>query len=254
MSYAVFLLIAVPLFSTQENTPKDEIRSLVRKLRSESMEEREQATDRLLKIGPSCRTALQRLFARETDAEARARIGAVLSEFRFVTLKETRAEKSGTFGGHFGAESCLFSPDGKILVTSGNDGKVKFLRVPDFAEIATFDLKVESYSNVVGSFSRDSKLLLVGDESGYLDLIDVARRKIKSRVRMPDRSRSLACALSPDGRFAVGKGYGGPVALWDREAETCVPADGMTDRSGAYLTQLLFSSMGRYLAYPNERG
>ena len=249
----LLLLLALPILAAQEKPFLDEIRAIVEKLGAESLQERELATRRLLDLGPRSKNELQRLAAREPDAEVRGRIHGVLSKFRFLALKETRVLKIGAFGGHLGTESCLFSPDGTLLVTSGSDGKVKFLRVPGFTEVASFDLPVDSFSSVLGSFSRDGKLLLVGDRGGYLNLIDVPQRKIKSRVRMSSHDRTVVCALSPDGRFAAGKSYNGSVNFWDTTTAKAIRAPGETDIAG-YGAPLLFSPKSRYLAYRAKRG
>jgi WD40 repeat protein/transcriptional regulator with XRE-family HTH domain len=118
-------------------------------------------------------------------------------------------------------ESITFSHDGRLLVTTGDDGTVRLWNTEDVREptaLATFDLRVGFV--YAAAFSQDDDILAAVTQNGYVGLWDVhdprRPRPLGKPVRVAtDDARSLA--INPDGdTLAVGIANG-TVGLWDIE-------------------------------------
>ena len=78
------LLLALPLLAAQEKPTQDEIRALVEKLRSDNVEAREEAVQKLKELGESAISALE-VARKASDAELAARAGYVA---RFIRIRK----------------------------------------------------------------------------------------------------------------------------------------------------------------------
>lgn len=127
--------------------------------------------------------------------------GAVL---RFGTTQ--LRHKNGDIG------SVSFSPDGKLLVSTGINDVVRFF------DVETGDLvrTVESVGMVRAALISPDGRRLVIDASGQVHLYDLEtdRRVLDPKVQ---KSGGHGIAFSPNGRVFASSGRGEPVQIWDSE-------------------------------------
>jgi len=124
--------------------------------------------------------------------------------------------------------SVAFSPDGKQILSSSDDGTVKLWDIASGREIRTFLGHTEGVNSV--AFSSDGKQVLSGSDDTTVKLWDVASgREIRtfeeySRIYFvafsPDGKQVLygydsSTVFSPDGKQALSGLYDGTVKLWD---------------------------------------
>jgi WD40 repeat protein len=109
-----------------------------------------------------------------------------------------------------------FSPDGKVLATTGNLGDGS-----DVGEVKLWDAPIaKERANLVGhrgkapslAFAADGKTLVTaggaGDGPGELKVWDVSTGELKREVAGPPR-RAEALGIAPDGKWIVSVGHGG---------------------------------------------
>lgn len=104
------------------------------------------------------------------------------------------------------AISGTFLTEGQMLVTGGNDGKLKVRRINDGLPIREFE--GHSGSLEVIKVTPDGKFLVTGGSDGIVAMWDVQQLKLKWKSeRGPRKIRSLE--ISPDGTTIVSGGYDG---------------------------------------------
>lgn len=246
MGGAVTLLL---LLALQPQDLEKRVEALAAELRCDDPARRDKASAELAALGLAAEPYITKAAARETDPEGKARLEGALVEMRFLSLKAAKIEKVGAFGGHSGAQHCLFSPDGSILASAGQDGKLKLLKTTDWSEIASFDVEINSFARALGSFSADGKLLLAGDREGVLTLIDVEGKRVKAKRAVPGKDRIVGCTMSPDGRFVAGTNYSGRFKLWNVETGDLIDLAGSASPDVSVdKSELCFSITGRFVA------
>jgi WD40 repeat protein len=119
------------------------------------------------------------------------------------------------------ANAVAFTPDGKVLVTGGEDGRLRLWEPGQLKEKAA----LEGHDSAVLSLavSPDGKLLATADREGSIRLWDLPAGKHRAtlrghRDRVPFKDQAAlvrAVAFSPDGRLLVSGDYWGHVAVWD---------------------------------------
>jgi WD40 repeat protein len=139
---------------------------------------------------------------------------AVRRTARTASMGELFESPGGAPIGRFGQypKKLAFSPNSKVLATSGNDGAARLWNVATGRQTGV--IKV-SGAHVLGvAFSPDGKILATGDSDGTARLWKVpARRQI--RVIKVSSQRVLGVAFSPDGKLLATAGQGGSARLWN---------------------------------------
>ena len=168
-------------------------------------------------------------------------------------LKGPVGASIGRFGQY--PKRLAFSPDSKVLATSGNDGAARLWDVA--ARRQTGVIKV-SGAHVLGvAFSPNGKILATADSDGTARLWDVpARRQI--RVIKVSSERVLGVAFSPDGKLLATAGQGGSARLWGvatghQVGVAMTPgADSPNQKRPSWVTAVTFSPDGKTLATDTE--
>jgi WD40 repeat protein/beta-lactamase regulating signal transducer with metallopeptidase domain len=108
--------------------------------------------------------------------------------------------------------SMAYSPDGKTLATTHEDGTISLRRAANGDLRLTLSGHEEAATCLV--FTRDSKTLITGSSDRTVRLWDVATGKVKTTLS-GHTSWVYALALSPDGKTLASAGYDKVVRLWD---------------------------------------
>lgn len=108
----------------------------------------------------------------------------------------------------------VFSPNGKILASSSEDGKIRLWDAKTGRTKKKFPSQFGGVESL--TFSPDSKILASGGggNKSKIRLWDAKTGKIKKELE--GHKRRVKClAFSPDGKMLASGGYDGSVRLWD---------------------------------------
>jgi len=180
----------------------------------------------------------------------------ISSDYAVAVWDATTGKKVASFGGAIvGLNSVAFSPDSRLLAWGGLDGKVRVCKVKEGKilmteeDVRTFDVElVLGNANLCMDFSRDSKLLAVGNTK-VIKLFDlVAGKEWKTLAHqpkdgLPGLQDGYRVRFSPDGR-TLGS-IGSTVALWDLDSGK---PNRLLQVYGAAANELTFHPDGKKLA------
>lgn len=119
---------------------------------------------------------------------------------------------TGGGGSSVGVDMVSFSPDGKLLVTAGNDGTARIWAVPDGIEIVV--LKGHTGNVVTAVFSPDGRMVVTASSDDTARVWDATNGQVISILRGHEADVKTA-AFSPDGQRVVTASEDGTSVLWD---------------------------------------
>jgi WD40 repeat protein len=179
-----------------------------------------------------------------------------------------------------------FAPDGKTLVSAGNDQSLRMWDVKNGRELQHLaggqgpgepggDLIIEDFKSMSSNrngwvLSPDARMLAVMESIGSVKLVDTATRKQLHRLGdAQNRGNNASMAFSPDGKLFAAIGnenknnmYYGVVRLWDTKTGKEVralagPVPKMANEQRFYPNNVTFSPDGKMIVsvgYEGRRG
>jgi WD40 repeat protein len=184
-------------------------------------------------------------------------VAATFKEVRIWNLAGS-SEKLNLYGHVGGVPGITFSPDGRLLASTGKDQMVKIWHPATGQLLRTlpgFEGPVETIA-----FSADGKWLATGDWSGAIRIWDVETWQELLSLKHELGRIIWALAFSPDGRFFAACGENG-TTFWQmgyRPANEGNKAQLVIERparlSTAYAMGLCFSADSSLLAWGEKQG
>jgi eukaryotic-like serine/threonine-protein kinase len=197
---------------TERRAKAAEKRAVRRKAAADRRErEKEEAARKAREVAETLRRVQEK-----TQAELRTRPPAITIE------SVNRIQLWHALKGHAGRViGVAFTPDGKIVASSGADQTVLIWRVADGALLFTLSRKSSNfaYGNTI-AISPDGTMLAVGSAEGALALWSIPIADGANSRKLEGHSKSIDClAFSPDGKMLATGSSDCTVRVWQ-------PSDG----------------------------
>ena len=146
--------------------------------------------------------------------------------------------------------SVAFSPDGTILASAGDDGKIVLLNTSQFQPIQQLDGHSGPVTRV--AFSPDGKILASAGKDGSVILWDMNSYQPIGQPLSEHNGEVTSLAFSPDGRTLATGGEDQAIILWDVQNQPAVGQRslGIEDR----VTSVAFSPDGGTLVASGGNG
>ena len=138
-----------------------------------------------------------------------------IREFAWYYLMRLCHGERRSLRGHQGAVyHADFSPDGRTLVSCGQDGTVRLWDVATGRPLHTFFPSGKPDEVNTAEFSADGRTVVTAGDDGMVRLWDVATRSLQATI--PAHQDDAYAGFTPDGRRLVSAGRNdGLVKLWD---------------------------------------
>ncbi|KAI0041622.1 WD40 repeat-like protein [Auriscalpium vulgare] len=148
-------------------------------------------------------------------------VKAFMNTFRKVRL----------FRGHkYDVNSVAFSPDGKRIISSSDDGTIRIWDVQT-GETVAGPFSQDTYFLISARFSPDGKHVVSGSANGPVTILDAQTGKTVAERLKGHTDMVFSVTFSPDGRRVVSGSFDNTIRIWDAQtAKTVVgPLEGHTD-------------------------
>lgn len=147
----------------------------------------------------------------------RKNIVSIAGDFRIKLWDAEQATVLRELGSHKSyIRAVLMLPDGKSILTAGDDQEIVLRTLPDGAPLHTFSTAGHGGVNSL-ALSPEGKRFLSGQEKGTIVLWDIETRAALS-VMAGHAGRAGSVAFSPDGKQALSGGIDQTMRLWDLAA------------------------------------
>lgn len=147
----------------------------------------------------------------------------------------------------FFANSMTFAPDGEILGTGNNDGKIRLFDTKNFSLLKTFS--VTKWSIYALAFSADSKLLAADGADGTVQIWNTVRGEKIQTLGAKAMVSLRAIAFSPKGNYLATYNSNSELGLWNLKSGKKVFSVVIANQS-----PLTFCRNGKELAVTNFTG
>lgn len=168
---------------------------------------------------------------------------AGVSVARFADSAERRH-----LAGHVGGVTCVeFSPDGRILASTGKDGSIRLWDVDSGSLRKAVDRPGAVGQTV--SFSPDAKALAVTDyQRQEVQIVSTETGEEISSLGQPGQKGSMGASFSRDGRYLLA--LGGGLRVWDFTSDKKNPTQLEIAQNGqGYTADLQLDPSGQWFAF-----
>jgi WD40 repeat protein len=178
-------------------------------------------------------------------------------DFSYITIRQAYLKKTNLHNTNFshadlersvfaevmgGVYSVVFSPDGKFLLTGGDDGEIRLWRIAEGRQHLSWS--ANNFWVFTAVFSPDSKMVASGSSEAVIRLWNTKTGQ-SLKVLQGHTNLIFSVAFSPDGKTLASGSTDETVRLWDVDTGQCLKVLGGHSQGGVSVS---FSPDGQYLA------